>query len=61
MKGGELLGISGTANRSPHLHLGLLLDGVVDQRWGSYLLDDEVRRVMGGWRLGQRLPRNSSY
>ena len=52
---GELLGISGIANRSPHLHLGLLLDDVTDQRWGSYLLDDACRKVLGGWRRGQRL------
>ncbi len=53
---GELLGISGIANGSPHLHLGLLLDNVTDQRWDSYLLDDECREVLGGWRSGQRLP-----
>jgi murein DD-endopeptidase MepM/ murein hydrolase activator NlpD len=53
---GELLGISGVANRSPHLHLGLLLDGVTDQRHGSYLLDDACRDALGGWRRGQRLP-----
>jgi murein DD-endopeptidase MepM/ murein hydrolase activator NlpD len=53
---GEWLGTSGMANGSPHLHLGLLLDGVVDQRWGSYLLADEVREVLGDYRLYERLP-----
>ena len=53
---GELLGISGVANRSPHLHLGLLLDGVTDQRADSYLLDDVCRRVLGDLHRGQRLP-----
>ncbi|MEZ4447355.1 MAG: hypothetical protein R3B72_50230 [Polyangiaceae bacterium] len=47
---GELLGISGVAGGSPHLHLGLLLDGVTDQRWGSYLLDDACRDVLAGHR-----------
>ncbi|MCA9625363.1 MAG: hypothetical protein KC731_40350, partial [Myxococcales bacterium] len=47
---GELLGISGVAGGSPHLHLGLLLDDVTDQRWGSYLLDDACRDVLGGHR-----------
>jgi murein DD-endopeptidase MepM/ murein hydrolase activator NlpD len=55
VEAGELLGISGIANRSPHLHLGLLLDGVTSQRWDSYLLDDACRLVLGGWRRGQRL------
>ena len=55
--GGELLGVSGIANGSPHLHLGLLLDGVTDQRWGSFLRDGECREVLGSWRRGQRLPR----
>jgi murein DD-endopeptidase MepM/ murein hydrolase activator NlpD len=56
VRGGDRLGVSGVANRSPHLHLGLLLDGVVDQRRGSFLLDDEVREVLGGWRRHQKLP-----
>jgi hypothetical protein len=56
--GGAQLGISGVANKSPHLHLGLLLDGVTNQRWGSYLLADEVRAVLGNWRPRQRLPKH---
>jgi murein DD-endopeptidase MepM/ murein hydrolase activator NlpD len=56
VEAGEQLGVSGVANGSPHLHLGLLLDGVVSQRWGSYLLEDDVREVLGGWRTRQRLP-----
>ena len=57
VEAGERLGVSGTANGSPHLHIGMLLDGVVDQRWGSFLLEDDVRKVLGGWRTGARLPR----
>jgi murein DD-endopeptidase MepM/ murein hydrolase activator NlpD len=53
---GSQLGVSGIANGSPHLHLGLLLDGEVAQYWGTYLLEDAVREVLGGWRAGQRLP-----
>lgn len=56
IQAGEQLGISGVANSSPHLHLGLLLDNVVSQRWGSYLLEDEIREVLGGFRHRQRLP-----
>jgi hypothetical protein len=56
IQAGELLGVSGMANDSPHLHLGLLLDGEVDQEWGTYLLFDEVREVLGGYRANERLP-----
>ena len=45
---GEFLGISGVANGSWHLHLGMLLDGQTSQRWGTYLLEDEVRGVLAG-------------
>lgn len=45
---GELLGISGVANGSWHLHLGMLLGGDVSQRWGSYLVEDEIRAVLAG-------------
>lgn len=56
VEGGELLGKSGVARHSPHLHIGLLLDGDVSQRyWGTFLLADEVRQVMGGYRNGDRL------
>jgi hypothetical protein len=55
VEGGERLGTSGTANGSPHLHLGLLLDGEVDQAWGTYLLEDEVREVLGGYQKGTTL------
>lgn len=57
VEGGELLGWSGVARHSPHLHLGLLLDGEVEQYWGTFLLADEIRRVLGGYRNGERLPR----
>ena len=57
VRGGELLGISGAANGSPHLHLGLLLDGEVSQAWGTYLLASEIRDLLGGYRRGLQLPR----
>lgn len=53
---GERLGVSGVANGSWHLHLGLLLDGDTAQRWGSFLLEDDARRVLCGLRARQRLP-----
>lgn len=53
---GERLGTSGIANGSWHLHLGLLLDGRVEQDDWDYILgEDEVRAVLGGYKNGQRL------
>ncbi len=57
VEGGELLGVSGVARHSPHLHIGLLLDGEVEQYWGTFLLASAVRAVLGGYRNGDRLPR----
>jgi murein DD-endopeptidase MepM/ murein hydrolase activator NlpD len=54
--GGEYLGVSGVARGSPHLHVGLLLDGDVSQDWGTFLSADEVRRVLGGLPNKTRLP-----
>ncbi|MFO0760991.1 MAG: hypothetical protein U0359_31225 [Byssovorax sp.] len=59
VEGGERLGFSGVARHSPHLHIGLLLDGEVEQTWGSFLLADEVRLVLGGYKNGDRLPRGA--
>jgi murein DD-endopeptidase MepM/ murein hydrolase activator NlpD len=56
VEGGELLGWSGIANHSPHLHIGLLLDGEVEQYWGTFLKENEIREVLGGYRNGTRLP-----
>ncbi len=56
VRAGERLGRSGSANGSPHLHLGMLLDGEVDQSWGSFLLEDEVRAVLCSMQKGKRLP-----
>jgi hypothetical protein len=55
VEGGELLGTSGVARHSPHLHIGLLLDGEVEQYWGTFLLANEIRVVLGGYRNGDRL------
>lgn len=57
VEAGEVLGRSGVANHSPHLHIGLLLDGEVEQYWGTFLLADEVRKVLGGYRNGDVLPK----
>lgn len=56
VEGGDRLGVSGWANGSPHLHIGLLLDGEVEQRWGTYLLEDDIRVALGGFRNRERLP-----
>jgi murein DD-endopeptidase MepM/ murein hydrolase activator NlpD len=53
---GDRLGTSGVANGSWHLHLGLLLDGHVEQDdWEYILREQEVRAVLGGYRNGERL------
>jgi murein DD-endopeptidase MepM/ murein hydrolase activator NlpD len=56
VEAGELLGSSGVANHSPHLHVGFLLDGEVEQYRGTFLLADEIRKVLGGYRNGDILP-----
>ena len=56
VEGGEYLGESGVANHSPHLHIGLLLDGETRQYWGSFLSAAEIRKVLGDYRNGVRLP-----
>lgn len=56
VEAGELLGVSGKANGMWHLHLGLLLGGDTSQRWGSFLLEDEVREVLCGLGKKARLP-----
>lgn len=54
---GERLGVSGIGNGTPHLHLGLLLDGQVEQdSWEFILREDAVRKVLGGYRNGEVLP-----
>ncbi len=52
---GEYLGLSGKANGMWHLHLGLLL-GDTSQRWGTFLLEDEVRSVLCGLGKESKLP-----
>ncbi len=55
---GELLGISGVGNGVPHLHLGLLCDGQLEQdSWAGLLREHEIRRLLGGYANGERLPR----
>ncbi len=53
---GEKLGTSGIANGSPHLHVGLLLDGHVEQDdWKFILTESEVRKVLGDYKAGERI------
>jgi murein DD-endopeptidase MepM/ murein hydrolase activator NlpD len=57
VRAGERIGVSGIGNGTPHLHLGLLLDGEVEQdSWTFILREHEVRKVLGGLRNGSRLP-----
>ena len=54
---GERIGVSGIGNGTPHLHLGLLLDNQVEQdSWTFILREHEVRRVLGNYKNGARLP-----
>jgi hypothetical protein len=50
--------MSGVANRSPHLHIGFLLDGDVTQYQGTFLYADQIRKVLGGYKNGDILPRD---
>jgi murein DD-endopeptidase MepM/ murein hydrolase activator NlpD len=53
---GESLGTSGVANGSWHLHLGLLLDGHVEQDDWTYILrEDDVRAALGGYKPGEKV------
>jgi murein DD-endopeptidase MepM/ murein hydrolase activator NlpD len=56
VEAGERLGTSGIANGSWHLHLGLLLDGHVEQDdWQYILRENEVRAVLGGYANGSKI------
>ncbi len=57
VEAGARLGTSGFANGSPHLHLGLLLDGDTSQAEGTFLREAEIRELLGGLVKGARLPR----
>jgi murein DD-endopeptidase MepM/ murein hydrolase activator NlpD len=53
---GDKLGTSGIANGAWHLHLGMLLDGHVEQDdWTYILTEDQIRAVLGGYSNGQRI------
>jgi hypothetical protein len=56
VEAGESLGVSGIGNGMPHLHIGLLLDGRVEQdSWEFILREQDIREVFGGYRNGERL------
>ncbi|MBX3224567.1 MAG: hypothetical protein KF795_28895, partial [Labilithrix sp.] len=58
VEAGERIGVSGIGNGVPHLHLGLLLDGQVEQDTREFILrEGEIRQVMGRYANGERLPR----
>jgi murein DD-endopeptidase MepM/ murein hydrolase activator NlpD len=57
VEAGERLGRSGVGNGVPHLHLGLLLDGEVEQDdWRYILREGAIRDVLGRYGNGERLP-----
>lgn len=57
VQAGERIGVSGIGNGTPHLHLGLLLDGQIEQdSWTFILREHEVRAVLGNLRNGSKLP-----
>jgi murein DD-endopeptidase MepM/ murein hydrolase activator NlpD len=54
---GERIGTSGIGNGVPHLHLGLLLDGLVEQdSWDGILREEGIRQLFGGYKNGELLP-----
>ncbi len=54
---GDALGVSGVGNGMPHLHIGFLLDGKVEQdSWDGILTEADVRTLFGGYRNGEKLP-----
>lgn len=54
---GDALGVSGVGNGMPHLHIGFLLDGKVEQdSWDGILTEADVRVLFGGYRNGEKLP-----
>jgi murein DD-endopeptidase MepM/ murein hydrolase activator NlpD len=56
VEAGERIGVSGIGNGVPHLHLGLLLDDRVEQdAWDTLLVEGEVRKLLGGYKNGDRL------
>ena len=58
VEAGQLLGVSGVGNHVPHLHLGLLLDGLVDQdSWAGILREDDIRQLFGGYKNGELFPK----
>jgi len=58
VEAGEPLGTSGVARGVPHLHLGFLLDGEVEQDdWAYILREGEVRSALGGYGNGETLPK----
>lgn len=57
VEAGEQIGVSGIGNHVAHLHLGLLLDGQVEQdSWDWILRDDEIRKLFAGYKNGELLP-----
>ena len=54
---GEKIAVSGVGNGVAHLHLGLLLDDQVEQdSWTFILREGEIRKVLGNYKNGERLP-----
>ena len=57
VEAGEQIGVSGIGNRVPHLHLGVLLDGKVEQdTWEGILREGDIRALLGGYKNGELLP-----
>jgi murein DD-endopeptidase MepM/ murein hydrolase activator NlpD len=60
VEAGERIGVSGIGNHVPHLHLGLLLDGMVEQdSWDGILVEGDIRKLFGGYKNGELLPKLS--
>jgi murein DD-endopeptidase MepM/ murein hydrolase activator NlpD len=57
VEAGERIGTSGIGNHVPHLHLGVLLDGLVEQdSWDGILTEGDIRSLLGGYKNGELWP-----
>jgi murein DD-endopeptidase MepM/ murein hydrolase activator NlpD len=57
IQSGAQIGVSGVGRGMPHLHIGLLLEGRVEQdSWDSLLTENQIREVFGGYSNRERLP-----
>jgi murein DD-endopeptidase MepM/ murein hydrolase activator NlpD len=61
VEAGQLIGTSGVGNHVAHLHLGVLMDGLVEQdSWDGIMREDDIRKLFGGYKNGELLPKGGT-